>query len=103
MSTPTTGAPLKPPKHLELTERKLWSRIVSEFAFTDSASATMLQTAMEAHQRARRCREQIDADGEAVRDRWQQLKPHPLLAAERDARAALISALRSLNLDLGVA
>jgi hypothetical protein len=48
----------------------------------------------------RRCRQAIDRDGEAVRDRWQQLKPHPLLSAERDARAAFLAAFRQLNLDL---
>jgi hypothetical protein len=36
----------------------------------------------------RRCRERIDREGEAVLDRWNQVKIHPLLAAENAARAA---------------
>lgn len=89
------------PKHLERQEQKLWKEILETYRFDDAASLTMLCTALEAHQRARRCRERIDADGEAIVDRWGQLKPHPLLAAERDARAALLSGLKALNLDLG--
>ena len=91
------------PTHLDPIERRLWRDIVSTFAFADIASQSMLRSALEAHQRARKCREAIDRDGEAIRDRWNQIKPHPLLAAERDARAAFLSAMKSLNLDIGVA
>jgi len=100
--TPLRRAPdlPRPPKHLESTERKLWNQLVSAFDFGDAASQAILRTALEAHMRARRCREAIDRDGEAVKDRFDQIKPHPLLAAERDARAAFISSMRSLNLDL---
>jgi P27 family predicted phage terminase small subunit len=92
-----------PPKHLERQERVLWNQIVGVYKFDDAASRSMLLAAMEAHQRARRCREVIDRDGETVTDRWGQLKPHPILNAERDARAAFIAAMKALNLDLGVA
>jgi phage terminase small subunit len=97
-----TLKPPAPPKHLERPEQSLWKEIVTTYRFDDAAALTMLRTALEAHQRARRCRERIDADGEAILDRWGQLKPHPLLAAERDARATLLSGLKALNLDLGV-
>jgi P27 family predicted phage terminase small subunit len=98
--------PLKspaPPKHLGRPEQRLWREIVDTYRFDDAAALTMLRTALESHHRARQCRERIDKDGPAILDRWGQLKPHPLLAAERDARAALLSALKALNLDLGVA
>ena len=48
----------------------------------------------------RRCREAIDRDGETVVDRFKQVKGHPLLAAERDARAAFLAGMRMLNLDI---
>lgn len=89
------------PKHLERQEKLIWKEILETYRFDDAASLTMLRTALEAHQRARKCRERIDSDGEAVLDRWGQLKPHPLLSAERDARAALLAGLKALNLDLG--
>lgn len=90
-----------PPEHLKEPERTLWTELNSQFAFTDAASLAILASALEAHARSRRCRETIDADGESVRDRFGQVKPHPLLAAERDARAAFLAAMRALNLDLG--
>ena len=89
------------PDHLERIERALWKRLTSDFEFNDAASIALLSAAMEAHQRARRCREAIDKDGEAIKDRFEQIKPHPLLAAERDARSAFLGAMKALNLDLG--
>jgi phage terminase small subunit len=91
----------RPPRHLEPSERKLWNQLVAGFDFRDSASQAVLRTALEAHQRSRRCREAIDRDGEAVRDRFDQIKPHPLLPAERDGRAAFLQGMRALNLDIG--
>src|SRR6476620_6722803 len=83
-----------PPAHLAPPEAELWPAILHDFDFSDPASLALLEEALSARQRARRCRERIDADGEAVLDRWKQVKPHPLLAAERDARAAFLAALR---------
>jgi phage terminase small subunit len=89
-----------PPSHLERPEKELWRELMESHCFDDAASLALLRTALEAHQRARRCREAVDRNGEAVEDRFGQLKPHPLLAAERDARAAFLSGMRALNLDL---
>ncbi len=90
-----------PPKHLEPSERALWRDLVAQFRFDDAASLALLAAAMEARQRGRRCREAVDRDGESMLDRFQQLKPHPLLMAERDARSAFLAAMRQLNLDVG--
>jgi len=89
------------PSHLEPAEQGLWDRIHAAFSVDDAASVALLTTALESHQRARRCRERIDADGETVRDRFGQLRPHPLLQAERDARNGWLASVRALNLDLG--
>ena len=89
-----------PPTHLEEPEQALWRELNESHDFEDAASLALLRTALEAHQRARRCREAVDRDGEAVRDRFGQLKPHPLLTAERDARSAFLAGMKALNLDL---
>lgn len=102
-SSASSRRTLAAPRHLETVERRMWRDIVTEFEFSDPASLALLRSALEAHQRARRCRLVIDRDGETVRDRFQQIRAHPLLAAERDARAAFLAAVRALNLDLGVA
>lgn len=90
----------KPPDHLEPPEVRLWSDLTAAHRFDDAASLALLRTTLEAHQRARRCREVIDRDGETVTDRFNQIKLHPLIPAERDARAAFLAGMRALNLDL---
>ena len=96
----TTSKPTVP-RHLEAAERTLWRSITQEFSFDDPASLALLRSALEAHQRARRCRLVIDKEGLTTRDRFGQVRAHPLLAAERDARAAFLASMRALNLDLG--
>jgi hypothetical protein len=79
----------------------MWREITTGFTFEDPASLALLRSALEAHMRARRCRVVIDRNGETIKDRFEQVRAHPLLAAERDARAAFLAAMRALNLDLG--
>jgi P27 family predicted phage terminase small subunit len=94
------SAPPKPPSHLKTAERAMWRDLTSEHEFTDAASLALLRVALEAHGRARECRETIEKDGQTFRDRFNQIRLHPLIAAERDARASFISAVKALNLDL---
>jgi hypothetical protein len=89
-----------PPPHLEAPERKLWMAITRENHFESEAALALLRSTLEAHQRARTCRETVDREGPIYRDRFNQPKPHPLIAAERDARAAFVAGMRSLNLDM---
>jgi hypothetical protein len=89
-----------PPKHLALPERRLWTSITRENHFEGEAALALLRTALEAHQRMRTCRETIDRQGAVYLDRFEQPKVHPLLASERDSRAAFLSGMRALNLDL---
>src|SRR5262245_11217449 len=53
----------------------------------ERARKTVLTTALEAHQRARECREAILREGMTVTGRDGQAKVHPLLAVERDGRS----------------
>lgn len=89
-----------PPDHLEASEAELWRAIIDDYLFADAASLALLAAALEARQRMRRCREAVDRDGETVVDRFKQVKGHPLLAAERDARSAFLAGMRMLNLDV---
>ncbi|MEK6196919.1 MAG: hypothetical protein N2B58_01930, partial [Desulfobacterales bacterium] len=59
-----------------------------------------LQAALEARDRAAASRVEIDRDGMTIKDKFEQIKPHPLLACERDSRAAFLAGLKALNLDI---
>jgi hypothetical protein len=88
------------PSHLAGPERELWDGLVKTYRFDDPGSLELLAQALEARGRARLCREQVQIDGQIVRDDRGNLKAHPLLAVERSAQASFLSALRLLRLDL---
>ena len=88
------------PKHLSTEARSWWDRLLTEYGITDDAGLLLLQTALESFDRMRGCQEAVTRDGAMIKDRFDQLKPHPLLATERDARAQMLSSLKALNLDL---
>ena len=88
------------PKHLSKESKKLFKAVVNEYAIDDSAGLKILVVALEAFDRAQAARCQIDKEGMTVLDKFEQIKPHPLLACERDSRAAFLAGLRQLNLDL---
>ena len=91
---------MKPPKSLSAAARAWWGQLQREYNVTDSAGLLLLQAAMQAHDRAAQCSAAIKRDGDQVADRFGQMKPHPLLAAERDARAQMLGALKALNFDV---
>jgi phage terminase small subunit len=47
----------------------------------------------------RSTQKQIENDGQMITDRFGQMKPHPLLATERNARGQMLAALKQLELD----
>ena len=87
------------PSHLGSAGRRLWQTIVSDFEI-DRAGQEILMRACEAADRAESAREAIEREGMTAPDRFGQVKPHPLLAIERDSRAAVLAGLKALNLDL---
>lgn len=89
-----------PPSHFEDIEKSLWRDVTGKFGF-DAASLALLSTSLDAHARARNCRDRIDIDGPVTADRWGQLRPHPLLPAEAQARAAFLAGWKSLGLNIG--
>jgi P27 family predicted phage terminase small subunit len=97
---PKSPQPPSPPSHLGAPEQQLWADIHRDFSFDTKAAVAVLRTALEAHQRARECRERIACEGMTVEGRDGQVKVHPLVAAERDSRAAWLSAIKSLGLEL---
>lgn len=88
------------PKGLSTEAKAWWKRLRTEYEIEDDAGLLLLQTGLEAFDRMRHAQDAIRAEGMTVLDRFGQRKAHPLLPAERDARAQMLAALRALNLDV---
>jgi P27 family predicted phage terminase small subunit len=88
------------PSHLSDAAKHWFREIAEAYAITDRAGLLLLQQAAEAWDRAAECREAIARDGSTTRDRFGQVRAHPLLAAERDARAGFLAAVKHLQLDV---
>jgi P27 family predicted phage terminase small subunit len=91
---------IRAPKHLSKEAKKIWRALIFEYNIEDIAGLKILRVALEAFDRAQSAREKIDLEGMTIKDRFLALKPHPLIACERDSRAAFLSGLKALNLDL---
>ncbi|MDA8124031.1 MAG: hypothetical protein M0009_02420 [Deltaproteobacteria bacterium] len=90
----------KAPKHLSSEAKKIWKEILAEYSIDDAAGLRILRVALESFDRAQAARVAIDRDGLTVIDKAGQVKSHPLLPIERDSRAAFLSGLKGLNLDI---
>ncbi|MBG6082710.1 P27 family phage terminase small subunit [Rubrivivax gelatinosus] len=94
----------RPPAHLSAAAKKLWAKLLDDYALDDAAGQLLLQSACEAYDRLQEARRVLDKEGAVVKDRWGQAKPHPAAGIERDARSQMHSALRLMKLapgDLG--
>ena len=80
--------------------KKLKKSLIKEYQIDDPGGLAILQTGLEAFDRAAEARQAIDTDGMTIIDRFGIKKPHPLLACERDARAQFLQAIKQLNLDI---
>ena len=97
---PLGGDPLPTvPGHLGDAGRALWHSIMKDYQISDAGGLALLGEACAAADRVAECRELIAEQGAVVRSQG-AIRAHPLLASERDARAAMLRALRYLNLDV---
>jgi P27 family predicted phage terminase small subunit len=90
----------KPPKTLSPEAKRLWRGLTKEYAIDDMAGLAILTAGLESYDRAQTAKALLDIEGPTVTDRWKQRKAHPAASIERDSRAAFLSALKQLNLDL---
>jgi P27 family predicted phage terminase small subunit len=91
---------VRAPSTLSKEAQGWWRKLQDEYGIIDNGGLLLLQTALEAFDRMRNAQAQIAQDGQTVLDRFDQVKPHPMLTVERDARAQLVQSLKALNLDL---
>ncbi|MGO9039875.1 MAG: P27 family phage terminase small subunit [Steroidobacteraceae bacterium] len=90
----------KPPKGLSAESLDWWERIGTEYDVTDPGGLLILASACEAFDRMRQAQRKLRREGLTAPDRFGQRKAHPATLIERDSRAAMLSALKQLNLDL---
>lgn len=97
MARPTSNPA---PSDLSPAAKTWWKRLHKEFDLEDAGAAFLLESALRAFDRMNEAAALIDKHGVCIRDRYEQLKPNPAVAAERDARAAMLGAFKQLNLDV---
>lgn len=73
---------------------------MAEYNISDAGGLLLLQTALEAFDRMRQAQALIQKHGGVTVDPNDQLKTNPATVIERDSRAAMLAALKALNLDL---
>lgn len=88
------------PRHLSKEAKKIWKEILDEYAISDAAGLRILRVACESFDRAQAARAAIDKNGMVFLDKNGQTKINPLIACERDSRAAFLSGLKNLNLSI---
>src|SRR5262245_21441261 len=92
---------VKPPRKLDRHGANLWRSILNEYDISDSGGLEMLTQACQALDRAERCREAIDDDGEVLRvKKAGSMREHPLLKHELAARSFVVRTLQRLGLDV---
>lgn len=90
----------KSPSHLSAEAHEWWRKLTADYGIRDEAGLLLLATALEAFDRMRQAQAAITKDGTTFRDRFGQIRVNPATTVERDSRAGMLAALKTLNLDL---
>lgn len=90
---------LTPPSHLSESAQSWWQSAVKEYVL-EPHHLRLLQLAGEAWDRAQTARAVIDKDGITFKDDRNNIRAHPAIAIERDARTGFARLVRELDLDV---
>ena len=90
---------VQPPKHLKPATRAWFRAVVSDWELEDHHTR-LLALAGGAWDRAEQAREVLETAGIVVMTRFGEVKAHPAVAIERDARIAFARLVRELDLDV---
>jgi P27 family predicted phage terminase small subunit len=89
---------VKAPPHLSRRGRALFRALHTEFEIDDSAGLELLRRLCEASDVADAARTTVAAEGVTIKNRFGEVKAHPAVAIERDARAAVARLARELHI-----
>src|SRR5262245_17010011 len=90
---------IKSPRKLGRHGGQLWKTVMHEYQIDDAGGLEMLASACQALDRAERCREAIDDDGEMIRIKGGH-REHPLLKHELASRSFVVRTLQRLGLNV---
>jgi phage terminase small subunit len=88
---------LDAPRHLSERCKRLWKQTTTSFTL-EATELELMRLACEALDRAEQARVILADEGLTSRGRYGQVLPHPLIAVERDSRAAAARLFKQLNL-----
>lgn len=88
------------PGSLSVAARKWWARILRECEGLEDSQLLILQGMLEAFDRMKEAQRKMKKEGITYKDRFGQIKVHPLATVERDCRSAIVHAYKVLGLDL---
>ena len=88
-----------PPTHLSPETAQWWRSVMSEYAL-ELHHIRLLTLAAEAYDSAQDARETLQREGKIFIDRFDQPKPRPEVAIQRDSAIGFARMLRELDLDI---
>ena len=88
-----------PPTHLSPETAQWWRSVMSEYAL-EPHHIRLLTLAAEAYDSAQDAREILQREGKIFIDRFDQPKPRPEVAIQRDSAIGFARMLRELDLDI---
>jgi phage terminase small subunit len=90
----------KAPAGLSAPARKLWAEIQAGFSICDPAGLAILGEALRSFERSEQARRDVEKHGVSTRDKYGQTRVNPAANIERDSRAAFLSGLKALRVDI---
>jgi P27 family predicted phage terminase small subunit len=88
----------QPPAHLSQSAAQWWQAVVERYELQEH-HLRLLQLCCEAWDRGQTAREQLDREGLTTVGAEGNIRSHPCIAIERDARLAVARLVRELDLD----
>ena len=88
-----------PPSHLSPATAQWWASVMSEHEL-EPHHVRLLTLACEAYDNAQEARETLQREGKTYIDRFDQPKPRPEVAIQRNSTIGFARMLRELDLDI---
>ena len=90
---------IRVPAHLSKPAQALYRAVLSRYILEEHHVAIFVKS-LEAFDRAEAARAVIERDGVLTTSRLGEVKPHPAVSIERDARRAFLAGIKQLGLDV---